>query len=74
MGKNSLHRLRCPECGDRVERIEQLPSKAPFSKRFEEIVGEACESAAASQVAPQFGSSPAATAAGCAARSLERLF
>ena len=45
-----VHRLRCPECGDRVERIEQLPSKAPFSKRFEEIVGEACESAAASQV------------------------
>jgi hypothetical protein len=34
--------------------IEQLPSKAPFSKRFEEIVGEACESAAASQVARRF--------------------
>src|SRR5665811_825095 len=33
---------------------EQLPSKAPFSKRFEEIVGEACESAAASQVARRF--------------------
>ncbi len=31
--------------------IEQLPSKAPFNKRFEEIVGEACESAAGSQVA-----------------------
>src|SRR6266566_5147322 len=27
---------------------------APFSKRFEEIVGEACESAAASQVARRF--------------------
>ena len=46
--------LRCPECGVRVEKIEQLPSKAPFSKRFEEIVGEACESAAASQVARRF--------------------
>ena len=46
-----VHRLRCPECGVRVEKIEQLPSKAPFSKRFEEAVGEACESAAASQVA-----------------------
>ena len=45
-----VHRLRCPEGGVRVEKIEQLPSKAPFSKRFEEIVGEACESAAASQV------------------------
>src|ERR1017187_43234 len=49
-----VHRLRCPECGARVEKIEQLPSKAPFSKRFEEIVGEACERAAASQVARRF--------------------
>ena len=39
-----VHRLRCPQCGVRVEKIEQLPSKAPFSKRLEEIVGEACES------------------------------
>jgi hypothetical protein len=36
-----VHRLRCPECGALVEKIDQLPSKAPFSKRFEEIVGEA---------------------------------
>jgi len=49
-----VHRLRCPECGVLAEKIEQLPSKAPFSKRFEEIVGEACESAAASQVARRF--------------------
>ena len=26
-----VHRVRCPECGVRVEKIEQLPSKAPFS-------------------------------------------
>jgi transposase len=37
-----------------VEKIEQLPSRAPFSKRFEEIVGEACESATGSQVARRF--------------------
>ena len=37
-----------------MEKIEQLPSKAPFSKRFEEIIGQACESAAASQVARRF--------------------
>jgi len=49
-----VHRLRCPECGVLVEKTEQLPSKAPFSKRFEETVGEACESAAASQVARRF--------------------
>src|SRR6266403_2355698 len=49
-----VHRLRCPDCGMRVEKIDQLPSKAPFSKRFEEIIGQACESAAASQVARRF--------------------
>ncbi|MDQ2899867.1 MAG: hypothetical protein M3Y07_08720 [Acidobacteriota bacterium] len=38
----------------RSERIEQLPSKAPFSKRFKEIVGQACESAAASHVGRRF--------------------
>jgi len=37
-----------------VEKIEQLPSKAPFSKRLEEIVSKACESAAAAQVARRF--------------------
>ena len=46
-----LYRVRCPECGVKTEKVEQLPSKAPFSKRFEEAVGQACESAAARQVA-----------------------
>jgi transposase len=50
-----VHRLRCPECGVRVEEMEQLPSKAPFSKRFEEVVGQACESASARQVARRTG-------------------
>ena len=50
-----LYRVRCPDCGIKAEKIEQLPSKAPFSKRFEEIVGQACESAAARQVARRFG-------------------
>ena len=49
-----LYRVRCPRCGVRAEKVPLLPSKAPFSKRFEEIVGEACESAAASQVARRF--------------------
>jgi len=31
-----------------------LPSKAPFSKRFEDAVGQACESAAVRQVALRF--------------------
>jgi transposase len=50
-----LYRLRCPDCGLKIERVEQLPSKAPFSKRFEEAVGQACESASARRVAKQFG-------------------
>jgi transposase len=50
-----LHRLRCPDCGVKVEKVPLLPSKAPFSKRFEDAVGLACESAAARRVAQQFG-------------------
>jgi transposase len=34
-----LYRVRCPECGPKAEKVAQLPSKAPFSKRFEEAVG-----------------------------------
>jgi transposase len=49
------YRLKCPQCGFRAEKVAQLPSKAPFSKRFEEAVGQACESAAARQVARRFG-------------------
>jgi transposase len=41
-----LYRVRCPDCGVKTEKIPQLPRKAPFSKRFEEAVGLACESAA----------------------------
>src|SRR5665811_2199317 len=50
---------------------EQLPSKAPFSKRFEEIVGEACESAAVNQVARRF-QLPETTVRGIDLRYLER--
>ena len=50
-----LSRVRCPDCGIKAEKVPQLPSKAPFSKRFEEAVGLACESAAVRRVARQFG-------------------
>lgn len=50
-----LYRVRCPDCGVKAEKVAQLPSKAPFSKRFEDAVGESCESAAARRVAKQFG-------------------
>ena len=32
-----VYRVCCPNCGIRVEKVPQLPSKAPFSKRFEEV-------------------------------------
>jgi transposase len=49
-----LYRVRCPDCGPKIEKVEQLPGKAPFSKRFEDAVGQACEGASARQVARQF--------------------
>lgn len=57
--KTSVHievyRVKCPDCGVRIEKVPLLPSKAPFSKRFEDAVGQACESAAARHVARRFG-------------------
>jgi len=50
-----LYRVRCPDCGVKAEKVPLLPGKAPFSKRFEDAVGQACESSAASRVARQFG-------------------
>jgi len=50
-----LYRVRCPDCGVKAERVEQLPSKAPFSKRFEDAVGQACEGASARMVAHRLG-------------------
>jgi len=50
-----VYRVCCPDCGIKVEKVPQLPTNAPFSKRFEDAVGQACESAAARQVALRFG-------------------
>src|SRR2546428_7025185 len=50
-----LYRIRCPDCGVKAEKVDPLPSKAPYSKRFEDAVGQACESAAARQVARRMG-------------------
>jgi transposase len=50
-----LYRVCCPECGVRIEKVPQLPGKAPFSKDFEDAVGLPCESASVRQVARQFG-------------------
>ena len=66
-----VYRVCCPDCGIKIEKVPQLPSKAPFSRRFEEAVGEACESAAARQVARRFGL-PASTVRAIDLRYLER--
>ena len=50
-----VYRVQCPDCGVKVEKVPLLPSKAPFSQRFEDAVGQACESASARQVARRFG-------------------
>jgi hypothetical protein len=50
-----VFRVCCPDCGIKVEKVPQLLGKAPFSKRFEDAVGQACEIASARQVAQQFG-------------------
>ena len=34
-----VYRVCCPDCGIKVEKVPQLPTKAPFSKRFEDAVG-----------------------------------
>jgi transposase len=65
------YRVKCPRCGIRAEKVAQLPSKAPYSKRFEEAVGEACESAAARQVARRMGLA-ASTVRAIDLRDLER--
>jgi transposase len=54
-----------------MERVEQLPSKAPFAKRFEEAVGQACEAASGRAEARQFGL-PQSTVRAIDLRYLER--
>jgi transposase len=66
-----VYRVKCPECGVKREKVPLLPSKAPFSKRFEDAVGLACEMASARQVARQFGM-PASTVRAIDLRYLER--
>jgi hypothetical protein len=50
-----VYRVTCPDYGVKVEKVPLLPSKDPFSKRFEDAVGQARESAAARQVARRLG-------------------
>jgi transposase len=66
-----VYRVKCPECGVKIEKVPLLPSKSPFSQRFEDAVGEACESASARQVARRMGL-PESTVRAIDLRYLER--
>jgi transposase len=66
-----LYRVDCPGCGVKTEKVPQLPSKSPYSKRFEDAVGQACESASARQVARRMGLAES-TVRGIDLRYLER--
>ena len=66
-----IYRVKCPDCGVKREKVPLLPSKAPFSKRFEDAVGLACEMASARQVARQF-ELPASTVRAIDLRYLKR--
>ena len=66
-----LYRVDCPDCGVKAEKIEALPSNAPFSQRFEDVVGQACESAPVRRVARQFAL-PESTVRAIDLRYLER--
>jgi transposase len=66
-----LYRVDCPECGVKAEKMPQMPSKSPYSKRFEDAVGQSCESASARQVARRMGLAQS-TVRGIDLRYLER--
>ena len=66
------YRVNCPKCGVKAEKVEQRPSKAPFSQRFEEAVGQACESAPVGRVARQFHLPEMRTVRAIDVRYLER--
>ena len=66
-----VYRVNCPDCGVKREKLPLLPSKAPFSQRFEEAVGLACEMASARQLGRQF-KLPASTVRAIDLRYLER--
>ena len=54
-----VHRLRCPRCGVRTERIPWLAGKARYTARLEAAVAQDCEHAPVSRVAVKWGLSPA---------------
>jgi hypothetical protein len=53
-----VHRVDCPRCGVRTERLPFVTGKARATSRFESAVAQACEQAPVSRVAAQWGLAP----------------
>jgi transposase len=46
-----VHRVRCPRCGVRTERLPFIAGKAPYTTRLEAAIARDCEAAPVSRVA-----------------------
>jgi transposase len=46
-----IHRVRCPRCGVRTERLPFVTGKAPYTTRLEAAIARDCEAAPVSRVA-----------------------
>jgi len=53
-----VHRVRCPQCGVRTERLPFVGGKAHYTTRLEAAVAHACEAAPVSRAAIQWGLPP----------------
>jgi transposase len=53
-----VHRVRCPRCGVRTERLPFVAGKVHYTTRLETAVAEACEAAPVTRVAAQWGLAP----------------
>jgi len=53
-----VHRVRCPRCGVRTERLPFVAGKAHYTTRLEMAVAQDCEAAPVSRVAAKWGLPP----------------
>lgn len=53
-----VHRVRCPRCGVRTERLPFVAGKVHYTARLEAAVAQACEAAPVTRVAAQWGLAP----------------
>lgn len=50
-----VHRVRCRRCGVKVERVEFVEGRHPYTRRFSEAVARDCEDTAVNRVARKWG-------------------